>query len=257
MSVIPKRRALQRLAGALAAAAIVAVCTTACGSGGAVRAALSSGVEQAQASWTTLVDDLADTATASAFRLPPVLDDAIKQADDLIRNGTRLTPEEEALLAASAKWAAFRKAFDAAAAVAADLEISLPDDAMQVVNASMRRDPPLEFRAAVVEIEEKLLKNMTCEAARNGLDALGEEQAQNVTPGYEPMVLTRDAVERKIEAELNLWHGAFDYVDYLALVSKTIDKHNERIDGVFTVLESPSGSLRTANLIWFRNCVLR
>lgn len=237
-------------------AGVIVVSATAC-SPGAVRSALSNGVDLAQAGASAYVDELSGLASVSTIRIPPQLDDAVKQADDLLRSGGQLADEERALLAVGEQWVAFYKGFNAALAAADELGFTLPDDAIRIVNASLLRDPGPEFRAAMQQMEERLLKSMTCQAARDGLDAVGEEQAQAMTPNYEPMTLSRDAVERFIERELNLWQGALDYIDAAALVSTTIETHNDRIDGIFEVLESPTGSLRTANIIWFRHCVLR
>lgn len=94
------RPALRRRVTQLALLVTVCGLATGCGgSGGPLRAALASGLDEASSSLSGYVDDFTRVGQTAAIKIPPILDDALKQADDALRNGARLTEEEKALLA--------------------------------------------------------------------------------------------------------------------------------------------------------------
>ena len=240
-------------------ALLVTVCglATGCGSGGALRAALANGLHEASSSMSGYVDDLTRVSQTAAIEIPPILDDALRQADDAIRNGARLTEEEKALLAKGEQWAAFVKGFNEVLSAATGWEVSIPEDAVRIANAGFIARPSDEFRGVVQRLEQKVLKGLMCQVARDGLDEAGEDQAAAASADYDAVGYSAEEVERYIWNGLAEWDGVATVLDPASLASESIDQANEHIDGIVDIIESPDGAVAAANIIYFRTCVMK
>lgn len=248
-----------RLAQVLALSCVLLLGLTACsgGTSSAIRGVLRVGVQDASSSFRGYLDDITVIARKTAIEVPSGLDDAMRQADDAVRAGTTLSDEELALLASGERWVAFYQELDRVLQLAIGWEIGMNDDAVRLINSSLLKDPSDEFRNVVEALEQKLLRGLMCQAARAGLDDSAEAQAAEATPNYDAFGLNRDDVEGYITTDIDPWPGAYDVLDYAWLASQSIDLHNEYVDGVMNVIESPDGTLAAANLIYFRSCVFR
>lgn len=238
---------------------VVLLSLTACtgGTSSALRGVLRGGVQEARSSFSGYLDDITVITRETVIEVPSGLDDAVRQADDAVRAGTKLSDEEAELLASSERWVAFFKELDEVLQLAVGWEIGMNDDAVRLVNASLLTNPSPEFRVVVEGLEQKLLRGLMCQAARSGLDDAADTQAAAATPNYDAFGLEQDDVEGYIITEIDPWPGAYDVLDYSWLASQSIDLHNDYVDGVMDVIESPDGTLAAANLIYFRSCVVR
>ncbi|WP_223622004.1 hypothetical protein [Microbacterium sp. EST19A] len=247
-----------RLTTAIAAYAALVLALTSCsgGSASALRGVLRIGVQDASSSLSGYLDDITVFARKSAIEVPAELDDAMRQADDAVRSGAQLTDEERTLLASGERWVSFYKELDAVLQLAIGWEISISDDAIRLVNARMRTQPTPEFRAVVDALEQKVLKGLMCQAARQGLDGAAEAQAESMTPVYDSFGMEHSDVELYIADAIAGWQGAYEVLDYAGLTTASIDLHNSYVEGVLDVIESPDGSFAAANLIYFRTCVV-
>lgn len=227
------------------------------GSGGALRAALSSGLHEASTSVSSYIDDLTRVGQTGSLRIPSSLDEALSQADEAVRGGMRLTEEENALLARGERWTAFIKKFNQVLTAATGWEASIPDDAVRLANASFVSKPSREFHGVVQELEKKVLKGLMCEAARDGLDQAGDEQAATVRQNYDSVGHSVEDVAQYIQDGLAGWDGVAAVIDVEGLASASIEQVNEHLRGAMDVIESPDGTVRAANIIYFRTCIAK
>lgn len=201
-------------------------------------------------------DDITVVARKTVIEVPPELDVAMQQADDAVRSGAQLSAEERTLLASGERWVSFYKELDAVLQLTIGWEVGIHDDAIRLVNANTLQQPTPEFRAVIDELEQKVLKGLMCQAAREGLDSGAEAQAQSMTPTYDTFGMTGSDVELYLADATRAWQGAYEVLDYAGLATASIDLHNSHVDGVMDVIESPDGSFAAANLIYFRTCVV-
>lgn len=243
---------------ALCGVLLLTLALTSCGGGGssALRGVLRVGVQDASSSLSGYFDDITLVARKSAIEVPAELDDAMRQADDAVRSGTQLTDEEQTLLASGERWVSFYQELDAVLQLAIGWELSINDDAIRLVNARMLTQPTPEFRAVVDALEQKVLKGLMCQAAREGLDDAAEAQAESMTPMYDSFGMEHSDVELYITDAIAGWQGAYEVLDSAGLTTASIDLHNSYVEGVMDVIESPDGSFAAANLIYFRTCVV-
>ncbi|RXZ48344.1 hypothetical protein [Agromyces binzhouensis] len=224
---------------------------------GGVRSALTNGIESAVTTFDGYTDDFAKAAEPTAIAPPPALQQAVRRADEAVANGVRLTQAEQRLLDTAERWIAAYKAWDRVLEVAIGWELSIPDDAVRLAAANFIREPSQDFLALVVALEERVLKGLMCTVAREGLDGLGEIQARSEPAAYEYVGTDSTEVAAYLDAAVASVPGAFDVLDTLGLANESIDLANDYLDGLVDVIDSPSTSVATANLIYFRSCVAR
>lgn len=242
----------------VAACGALLLALTSCGGGAAtaVRSVLRTGVQDASSSLSGYFDDITVVARQTDIEVPPGLDDAMNQVDDAVRSGAQLTEEERTLLASGEQWVSFYRELDAVLQLAIGWELGISDDAIRLVNAHMITQTSPELRTFIDVLEQKVLKGLMCQAARKGLDGAAEAQAESMTPTYDAFGMASSDVELYMTDVLNEWEGAYEVLDYAGLTTASIDRHNDYVNGVMDVIESPDRSFAAANLIYFRSCVV-
>lgn len=233
--------------------ALLAGCSSASAS---LRPVLTKGLKVAEEGLSPLADDFTLLGETAPMRVPSALEDALRQADDAVRTGSQLDDEEQLLLARGERWAAFVDEVNSVFASVTGWEVAIPDDAVRLVNASLVREPSPQFRSVVVELEEKVLTGAACQAARNGLDAAGAQQADSVQEDYVEVGLTSTDIQQYLQFGLSL-EGDVDAVHTVNLAGASVDRVNRYLDGFEDVVDSPNGTIATANFIYFRSCVLK
>ncbi|WP_400994905.1 hypothetical protein [Agromyces sp. GXQ0307] len=248
---------------------VTATITSGCGSAGSgtaniaralpsgLKAALTNGIESAVTTFDGYTDDFARAVDPTVIAPPPALQRAVRNADEAVADGVRLTDSERRLLDTAERWIATYKAWDRVLGVVIGWELSIPDDAARLVAASFIRQPSEEFRALVVALEQKVLRGLMCTVARDGLDLMGELQARSEPAAYDDVGTDTSDVTAYLDAAVATVPGAFDVLDTLALANDSIELANDYVDGLVDVIDSPSTGVATANLIYFRSCVVR
>ncbi|MFG6401528.1 hypothetical protein [Microbacterium sp. P04] len=237
---------------------LVGVALPACSSGGKIGQLLRPGLSSADGTFSSYVDDVGRLARQSEVTVPAELDDAMRAAKAEAAAGARLTDEEAALLARGEEWVQTFHRLDEFLAFAIDWQLALPDDAVRLMNASLLPDHTLAFRERLYLWEQQALKALMCTSARDGLDAAAEAQAQNASPSYEVTLDSVEDIEQYVRSGLSLeFTGVDAAVDLVELADETFGLHNDYVDGIVAVAESPSGAMAAANIVYFRACVAR
>ncbi|PKI92772.1 hypothetical protein CW368_00170 [Actinomycetales bacterium SN12] len=141
--------------------------------------------------------------------------------------------------------------------LAIDWEANIPDDAIRLVKARTLQEPTPQFSARVNELEQSVLKGLMCQAARRGLDAAGESQAEQATPDYVEVGVETYQVQYYLEVNLTAFSEVSEALDITGVAEDSILEANAYIKGINDIIESPDGGIAAANVVYFRNCVLR
>lgn len=246
-------------------ATIMTGCSVAAGGGANVargvpsglKSALTNGIDAAIATFDGYTDDFARAVDPMVVAPPPALQRAVRQADVAVARGATLTPSEQRLMDVAENWIAAYRSWERILVEVIGWELSIPDDALRLATASFVREPSAEFQAFVVALEQKVLKGLMCTVAREGLDQFGEAQARSEPATYGYVGSDTADVAAYLDRAVVGVQGAFDVLDTWSLADASIELANDYIDGLVDVIDSPSTSVATANLIYFRNCVAR
>jgi hypothetical protein len=242
---------------AIVSALICGLVLTSCAGGGRFAPVLSRGAEEAAAAFAPVGDDLLDAVRLGTIKVPSSLRQAL---DDVPVSG--LDPQEEALRSTVRNWDSTLSFWNQAVEWATGWDSGVTSEAASLAAASLYIDNASPaFQQQLDELAARLLRSATCKAVRLTLDSASVAAADDAGLAYEDDlpsdetgmeaflrgVLEQDWDARSLQAS----------VDLAGLASKTIAKANGWAAGLTDIYESPNGTLREANIFYFRACVLK
>ncbi len=212
------------------------------------------------------MDDLTQMTQQSRIEIPRSLRSALDEAKGASKSGAEMTSEERALIASAEQYATAYNRLNSALQFADEWELGLPDDITRLIALSRPSGTELteEFALYLRTLEERALRGLMCSATRTALDDLGEAQATQQQAVYDAFPYSGAGVQDFMTQELSMWQGVTEVLDVVELVEQTIEQHdryigefNEQVDGITDIIESPTGSLANANIVYFRVCVAK
>ena len=256
---------LRAVVGALCLLCLAA-CSGGAGTGARIAVVLRGGVDDAGTTLQAHMDDLTQMTQRSRIVVPRSLQSALDEADDAARSGAVMTSEERGLIASAEQYATAYNRLNSALQFAVGWESGLSDDIARLIAVSRSNSTELseEFASYLRTLEERVLRGLMCSATRSALDDLGEAQATQQQAVYDFFPYSGAGVQNFMTQELSIWDGVDEVIDVVQLAEQTVEQHdkyvsefNQQMDGLTDVIESPSGTLANANIVYFRVCVAR
>jgi hypothetical protein len=234
-----------RLAVAVVVVLTASSCTATVKESPAILKGMSAGADDLR----SLFGDLA-AATKTADHESP---SAFQKAVDAAKAGKTLESSKAQIDALSGSIHQFVEIVGEA--IGFDTKI-LPAEASKLAAASLIGDGGPEFRAYVDELAAKTLRGVLCNGLRGGIDDATAQQADAAGLDYDPIATADQALhylQEQLDANVT---GYGPFIDLQTLARSAVGTATSWVGSFDAIYTSPTGTIRQANIYYFRVCVL-
>ncbi|MEW9872541.1 hypothetical protein [Arthrobacter sp. HS15c] len=245
-----KRMTPMRITGIVFLASFLLISVTACGAIRSAFANLGKGTDE--------------TVQLATHLQPPVsLNGAAKKLDDLIAESptTNMSAEEQRILDAAKRRSALLKELASMIGVSDEITEYISDDAVVLVEGSLRRKVTPEFAAQMRQRESALLKDALCSSFSDMMSPQDEADAASATKNFteipNPDRELLDELNRRIE-DAGYALGEFNlFVDLKGLSSASMTRVEGYLDALQDTMSAATWESSGAFNAYMRHCVLK